>query len=120
MSINTDIASLKIIAAFYQSQNLKQTYQELVHNLQTHVAYFDWVGLYIKYGEEMILEAASNMEHEFTWETNAELRIPIENKLEKEIGKIVVRSRQPICFDMTDVSTLKTLAAEISQRLTMN
>lgn len=120
MSIKTDLASLEIIAAVHKSQDLRQTFFEMVHRLQKQVSYFDWVGLYLQHGEEVLLEAASNMEDQLTWECNAEIRIPIKNNLEETIGKIVVKSRQPICFDVTDISTLQTVAEEISKKLYLN
>jgi putative methionine-R-sulfoxide reductase with GAF domain len=120
MSIKTDLASIEIIADVYQSQDLRKTFADLVHTLHNQVSYFDWVGLYLHQGEDLVLEASSNIEDDLAWESNSELRIPIEDSLEQELGKIVVRSRQPICFDITDVSTLKTLASEISRRLALN
>ena len=60
------------------------------------------------------------MHNHLTWEYNSQLRIPIKNNLGEEMGEIVVKSRQPICFDVTDVSTLETVAEEISQKLFLN
>lgn len=121
MSIQTDLASLEIIAKVYRSQDVRESFQQLVTTLHNEVPYFDWVGIYLIEGEEMNLTAASNFDDLLTWDTNSELRIPIQDPLAQEdIGKIVVRSRQHICFDVTDVSTLETLATEISSRLTLN
>ncbi|WP_025028808.1 hypothetical protein [Caldalkalibacillus mannanilyticus] len=120
MSIHTDLASIKMIAQVLTSQDLKKTFAELVTHLQSNVQYFDWVGLYLTQGDELVLEAASDLEENLMWETNAELRIPISDLNSMELGKIVVRSHQPICFDMTDVTTLEKLAKEISARLSMN
>jgi putative methionine-R-sulfoxide reductase with GAF domain len=120
MSINTDLASIEIIASLYRGQDLREAYLELVHKLQEKVTYFDWVGLYLKQGEEMVLEAASDMGDPLTWECNSELRIPIKDTKELELGKIVVRSQQPICFDITDVSTLRSVAEVLSQKLSLN
>jgi|GEM_PF-5109665 len=120
MSIYTDIASIKIIAEVVTSQNLKKTLSNVVEHLHEKVQYFDWVGLYLKQGDELVLEASSDLEENLNWETNAELRIPLIDQHQKDLGKIVVRSKQPICFDITDVSTLETLAKEIGNRLTIN
>lgn len=120
MSIKTDLASIEIIAEVHRSQDLRKTFNELVVTLHKHVSYFDWVGLYLYEGEEVALVSASDMKNEITWECNSELRIPIQDSLESKLGEIVVRSRHPICFDITDVSTLETLAAEISERLLLN
>lgn len=117
MSIKTDIASLEILAQVYQGQNLKQTFESMVTTLQQQVSYFDWVGLYLNQGEELVLEAASCFDNTLTWESNSELRIPIHNHADHELGKLVIRSKQPLCFDITDLSTLKKLAAEISSKL---
>ncbi|WP_202080948.1 GAF domain-containing protein [Caldalkalibacillus salinus] len=120
MSIQTDLASLEVIATVHQSSDMEDAIQQMVAKLQQDVPYFDWVGIYLYQGEDMVLKAASDMENQLTWESNSELRIPIEDESERQYGKIVVRSRQPICFDITDVSTLKTLAKELRQRLTVN
>ncbi len=119
MSIYTDLASLKIIASVHQNQSLEHVFEDMVHKLQHQVAYFDWVGIYLMEGDTLKLKAASCLENELSWECNSELRIPIKSR-RMEIGKLVVRSRQPICFDVTDVSTLKTLAKEISTKLQVN
>lgn len=120
MSINTDLASIEIIAAVHKSQDLRQTFFEMVHRLHEKVSYFDWVGVYLAHGDEMVLEAATNMENELTWEHNSQLRIPIKNSVGETVGQIVVKSRHPICFDLTDISTLETVAAEISRKLFLN
>lgn len=120
MSIHTDLASIQIIAAVHKSQDLRQTFFEMVHKLQEKVAYFHWVGVYLKQGNEVFLEAATDMHNDLTWEYNSQLRIPIRNNLGEDVGEIVVKSRQPICFDVTDISTLETVAAEISQKLFLN
>lgn len=120
MSIKTDVASLEVLAKVHQSENLIETFEDMVHTLQTKVSYFDWVGIYMLEGDESILKAASDMKSDMDWEANSELRIPIETATEQPLGKIVVKSRQLICFDQTDITTLQTLAAEISKRLSVN
>lgn len=125
MSIKTDLASLEILAKVYQNDNLKHTFEEVVRTLPETVSYIDWVGIYLHRGNELQLEAATSDETDYSWETNSELKISIGNKIgkdsmNKEIGKIVVRSKQPICFDITDLSTLEILAGEISQRIHTN
>ncbi len=119
MSIKTDVASLEVLAKVYQSRNLKQTFSELVKTLHTQVSYFDWVGVYLNEGNHTVLQAATDMENNLNWEANSELKIPIQHT-NRELGKIVVKSKQPVCFDLTDVSTLQTLAAEISERMSVN
>lgn len=116
MSIQTDLASIEILAGFYQESDLKTTFTKVVQKLQEQVPYFDWVGLYIQNGSEIRLEAASDFYKQLEWEANAELRIPIVCD-QGDLGRIVVRSKQPLCFDVTDVSTLEKLASEISKRI---
>ncbi|GAA0370891.1 GAF domain-containing protein [Bacillus horti] len=119
MSIKTDIASLEILAQVYQTTDMKETLQCLVRTLHEQVSYFDWVGLYLNKGEQMVLEAASCTKDTLAWESNAELRIPIHKQEQEdmELGKLVVRSKQPICFDVTDLSTLKKLTSELGSKL---
>lgn len=116
MSIETDLASLEILAGVYKESDLRTTFAKVVQKLQEQVPYFDWVGVYIQNGSDIQLEAASDYHQLLEWEANAELRIPIVCD-HGELGRLVVRSKQPLCFDVTDVSTLETLAAEISKRM---
>lgn len=120
MSIKTDVASLEILAKVYQSQELKQTLHDLVHTLEDQVSYIDWAGIYLIEGNQSKLVVATDLYDQLTWEANAELKIPIENENKTELGRIVIKSRQLICFDVTDITTLQTLAREISCRMFSN
>ncbi|MDQ0340060.1 putative methionine-R-sulfoxide reductase with GAF domain [Caldalkalibacillus uzonensis] len=121
MSIRTDVASLAALAKVLRNRNLNQSFADVVRTLQKQVPYFDWVGVYLRQGNASELVAASDQDKQLEWEANAELRIPIEDQVQQqELGKIVVKSRDPLCFDMTDVSTLQTLAHELSQRLSLH
>jgi putative methionine-R-sulfoxide reductase with GAF domain len=117
MSIATDIASLEVLAKLLKKKELNHVFTDIVKTLNQQVPYFDWVGIYLHEGQSTQLVAASDFQHSLEWEANAELTIPLEHSLQGEMGKIVVKSRDPLCFDMTDVSTLETLAKELSERL---
>ncbi|GGK27979.1 hypothetical protein GCM10010965_21040 [Caldalkalibacillus thermarum] len=121
MSVETDVASLGAIAKVIRNRDLNQTFTEVARTLQEKVPYIDWVGIYLNQGNATELVAASDQANQLEWEANAELRIPIEDPAQQqELGKIVVKSREPLCFDVTDVSTLKILADELSQRLSLH
>lgn len=115
MSIPTDLASLQIMATVYKRESLDTIFNKTVESLVSEVPYIDWVGIYLYDNLDHKLVAASNTEDNLRWECNGELKFPILNSMEEEIGLMIVRSRQAIAFDVTDVSTLETIAAAIGQ-----
>ncbi|WP_332691504.1 GAF domain-containing protein [Halalkalibacter lacteus] len=115
MSIPTDVASLQIMAHVYKRESLQSVFNKTVESLVEQVLYIDWVGIYMYENLDHKLVAASSFEDDIKWECNGELKFPITNSMKEEIGMMVVRSRQPIAFDVTDVSTLETIAAAIGQ-----
>lgn len=117
MSIATDLASLEVLAKILKKKELDQILNECVKTLNKEVPNFDWVGIYLHKGPETHLVAASDLHHHLDGEANAQLSIPLENNSQEQMGKIVIRSKDPFCFDTTDVTTLETLARELSLRL---
>ncbi|KYG26991.1 hypothetical protein [Alkalihalobacillus trypoxylicola] len=115
MSIATDVASLQIMAEVYRKKGIQSIYEKTVHSLVHNVPYIDWVGIYLYEHLDHRLAAASSLENDLRWDCNGELKFPILNESEEEIGLLVVRSLQPIAFDVTDVSTLETIAKAIGQ-----
>ncbi|WP_096439623.1 GAF domain-containing protein [Alteribacter populi] len=116
MSIATDVASLQIMADIYQRKNLTEVLNKTVDSLVEEVPYIDWSGIYFVENEEDVkLMAASDEESDFKWETNAELKFPIEDANQKTLGVLIVRSKEAIAFDVTDVSTLEEVAAGLSE-----
>ncbi len=120
MSIATDIASLEALAKLLKKKEINHAFDDIVKTLNQQVPYFDWVGIYLHEGPSTQLVAASDYHHRLEWEANAELTIPLEHSQQGEMGKIVVKSREPLCFDITDVTTLETLAKELSQMLSVH
>lgn len=117
MSIATDVASIGILAKILKKKELDHVLNELVHTLNQQVPHFDWVGVYLHEGPNTQLVAASDHHSHLNWEANAELSIPLEGTTQGEMGKIVIKSREPYSFDTTDISTLETLAKALSLRL---
>ncbi|WP_088103183.1 GAF domain-containing protein [Halalkalibacter urbisdiaboli] len=115
MSIPTDVASLQIMAHVYKKESLQSIFNKTVESLVSTVPYIDWAGIYMYENLDHKLVAASDLEDDLRWECNGELKFPIKSSSEKEIGMLIVRSRQPIAFDVTDVSTLETIAEAIGQ-----
>ncbi|MCK0472459.1 GAF domain-containing protein [Halalkalibacter sp. APA_J-10(15)] len=115
MSIPTDIASLQIMAQVYKKESMQTIFEKTVESLVEQVLYIDWAGIYIYEQLDHKLVAASSFEDDLKWECNGELKFPITNSSDEEIGMLIVRSRQPIAFDVTDVSTLETIATAIGQ-----
>ncbi|WP_413375202.1 GAF domain-containing protein [Alkalihalobacillus sp. 1P02AB] len=120
MSIPTDVASLQIMAHVYQKKSTQSIYEKTVTSLVENVPYINWVGIYMYENLDHKLVAASSLENDLRWDYNGELKFPILNNENKDIGLMVVRSLQPIAFDITDVSTLETIAAAIGQETLLN
>lgn len=115
VSIPTDVASLQIMAHVYKRASLQSIFNKTVESLVEQVPYIDWVGIYMYENLNHKLVAASCLEDDLKWECNGELKFPIKNAAGEETGMMIVRSRQPIAFDVTDVSTLETIASAIGQ-----
>ena len=120
MSIPTDVASLQIMAHVYKRKSAQSTFEKTVESLVHSVPYIDWVGIYLTEQLNHKLVAASCFEDDLQWTCNGELKFPIKDSVDQEIGMMVVRSNQSIAFDVTDVSTLKTIAAAIGQETLVN
>ncbi|UTR13982.1 GAF domain-containing protein [Salipaludibacillus sp. LMS25] len=116
MSIATDIASLKIMSDVYKRKELPELLQTTATSLEENVPYIDWVGIYFFEREgKMTLAAASDIEEDLAWEANGELKFPLKNSSNEAVGIMVVRSREAIAFDVTDVSTLETIAHALGE-----
>ncbi|MBU8908888.1 GAF domain-containing protein [Desertibacillus haloalkaliphilus] len=120
MSIPTDVASLQIMAHVYKKKSAQSIFEKTVESLVDQVPYIDWAGIYIYENESDELVAASDFEDDLGWECNGQLKFPIADSSEQQIGVMVVRSKQPIAFDVTDVSTLETIASAIGQESLAN
>ena len=120
MSIPTDVASLQIMAHVYKKESIQSIFDKTVQSLVAQVPYIDWVGIYLTEETTAKLVAASDFEDDLQWESNGELKFPISDSSEKQIGIMVVRSKQAIAFDVTDVSTLETIAQAIGQQCFAN
>lgn len=116
MSISTDVASLQIMAEVYKKKSSQSVFEKTVSSLVKEVSYIDWVGIYlISEDQNLNLVIASDEEDDLGWEYNGELKFPITNSVGQQIGLMIVRSKQAIAFDVTDVSTLETIAEAIGQ-----
>ncbi|WP_078395228.1 GAF domain-containing protein [Shouchella patagoniensis] len=120
MSIPTDIASLKIMAHVYKKQDTESVFEKTVESLVSTVPYIDWVGIYMYEDLNHKLVAASCFENDLRWDCNSELKFPVTNAASSEIGMMIVRTKEAIAFDVTDVSTLETIASAIGYELTLN
>ncbi|WP_026690878.1 hypothetical protein [Alteribacter aurantiacus] len=116
MSIATDVASLEIMADIYKKKSLDAILKKTVDTLVENVSYIDWAGVYCVEGEEDArLMAASEEGRDLSWESNAELKFPIKDANENILGVLIVRSKEAICFDVTDVSTLEEIATGLAE-----
>ena len=92
MSIPTDVASLQIMAHVYQKNSAQSIYEKTVTSLVENVPYINWAGIYLYEQLDHKLVAASSFENDIRWECNGELKFPIMNQEDKEIGLMLVRS----------------------------
>ena len=115
MSIATDVASLQIMAHVYKKMSIQSIFEKTCDSLVSEVPYIDWVGILLFEEGNSKLVAASDFENDLQWESNGELKFPISNSMGQQIGMMIVRSREAIAFDVTDVSTLETIAEAIGQ-----
>ncbi|WP_342707779.1 GAF domain-containing protein [Anaerobacillus alkalilacustris] len=116
LSISTDVASIQIMAEVYKKNSTQSVFEKTVNSLVQEVPYIDWVGIYlITEDQNLQLVESSDDADDLGWEYNGELKFPITNSMEQQIGLIVVRSKQAIAFDVTDVTTLETIAEAIGQ-----
>ncbi|UOE94739.1 MULTISPECIES: GAF domain-containing protein [Bacillaceae] len=120
MSIATDVASLQIMAHVYKKAGLQSIFEKTVESLVEHVPYIDWAGIYVLEDAHSKLVAASDFDDHLEWESNGRLKFPIKNSAGVQIGLLIVKSKQPIAFDITDVSTLETIAEAIGQESLAN
>ncbi|SFP57536.1 hypothetical protein [Salibacterium halotolerans] len=113
MSIATDLATIRILGTLHQSiasPPLSQT----VETLCREVEYINWAGVYFYEGEDTLLAAYAGTDSEDDV-MQSRLAFPIHKPDGTETGVLVVKSRQWIVFDVNDVPTLETVAAEIGK-----
>ncbi|SDH42820.1 hypothetical protein SAMN05192534_105128 [Alteribacillus persepolensis] len=113
MSIATDLASIQILSSVYQSTNVNDTFHNTVHTLCNKVDYIDWAGIYLKEGEDTRLLVST----EDKGSMQSQLAFPIKHN-DTEVGVLVVKSKQWIVFDVTDVSTLEKVTSELGKVFT--
>lgn len=116
MSIATDIVSLQIMAEVYKKKSLNEILEKTVHSLVKEVPYIDWVGIYFfENDSDAYLVACSDAENDLTWESNGELKFPIKSSDGDNLGIMIVKTKEPIAFDITDITTLETIATSIGE-----
>ncbi|MFB4165817.1 GAF domain-containing protein [Alteribacillus sp. JSM 102045] len=113
MSIATDLASIHILASAYRSNTISNTLNQTVNTLCEKVDYINWAGIYLHEKDESRLHASASEGENI----QSQLAFPIKNQ-KNEIGVLVVKSKQWIVFDVTDVSTLETVASELGKLFT--
>ncbi|MBO8172878.1 MAG: hypothetical protein H0Z33_13445 [Bacillaceae bacterium] len=119
MSVSTGVISLELICAVHKTSDLSLTFQQLVHKLQSQVAYFDWVAIYLYDRERESYEltaSAGEIDPSPLYKKNI-MQIPMYGSDREILGKITVISSGSVSFDETDYHSLKTLARELSKKL---
>ncbi len=103
------------MAHVYKKESLQSIFEKTVESLVIQVPYIDWAGIYVYENVNHKLVAASDFDKDLRWDCNGELKFPIKNSSDQEIGMLIVRTLQSIAFDVTDLSTLETIATAIGQ-----
>ncbi|MDA3129885.1 GAF domain-containing protein [Aliibacillus thermotolerans] len=117
MSIATDLASIHILATVYKNKEKKADFlKKTVTSLTQKVDYIDWAEIFFIKGEECLLAVSNSKPGVKKEDLQSKLVFPI-TKGRKKLGYLVVKSRQWIVFDVTDVSTLEKVANELGQHL---
>nr|WP_236785164.1 GAF domain-containing protein [Alteribacter salitolerans] len=104
------------MADIYKKKSLNDILKKTVDCLVENVPYIDWAGVYFVEGEgDARLMASSDEERDLSWESNAELKFPIEDANKNVLGVLIVRSKEAIAFDVTDVATLEEIASGLAE-----
>ncbi|MGY4690562.1 GAF domain-containing protein [Salibacterium sp. K-3] len=114
MSIATDLATIRILGSFYQSGTSSSPLSQTVESLCRDVDYINWAGVYFHEGEHTVLHAWAGTDSDEAV-MQSQLAFPIHDQNGTETGVLIVKSKQWIVFDVNDVPTLETVAAEIGK-----
>ncbi|MCF6095345.1 GAF domain-containing protein [Microaerobacter geothermalis] len=120
MSIATDITSLELIARVHRTTISTQLFETIVHKLVSQVNHIDWAAIYWQDDDLRYTVTSSNGEMYPPEDVLSKLKVPILGPEQSPTGYLVVTSFQLTPFDETDLSTLNTLASEISQKMFLN
>lgn len=117
MSIATDLASIHILATVYKNQEKKADFlKQTVTALTQKVDYIDWAEIFLIEEEECLLAVRNSKPGVKKQDLQSKLVFPIQAG-NKKLGYLVVKSRQWIVFDVTDVFTLEKVANELGRHL---
>ncbi|MBM7634807.1 MULTISPECIES: hypothetical protein [Geomicrobium] len=109
MSIATDIAAIKIVAELEKNNKHPRFLEETVHTLVERVNYIHYAALHL--GDDKPIVASDCDEDEYIGSLSFAIGENEDN------GKLVVRTKETVAFDVTDLSTLQTVADRIGARL---
>ncbi|GEN35965.1 hypothetical protein [Aneurinibacillus danicus] len=117
MATSTAIASLETLVVIHRSSNLDEIYTQLISNFK-RVPYFDWIGVYIKEGTNMVLKAASNEPEPVSLARLSIIQIPM--RVNKElIGNITVMTQPSQPIDESDYLALAKTAEELGKKVAL-
>jgi putative methionine-R-sulfoxide reductase with GAF domain len=117
MATSTAIASLETLVVIHRSNNPDEIYDQLISNFK-RVPHFDWIGVYIQQGTDMVLKASSNDHAAFSIARQSIIQIPICGKKET-LGKITVMSHPSHRMDESDYIALAKIGEELGKKLTL-
>lgn len=117
MSIATDLASIHVLSSIYRNNISAEACEQTVNTLCDKVEYIDWAGIYFHNEDEKVWSVHASSLPEETMTLQSQLTFPIKSREGTEIGTLVVKSRQWIVFDVTDVSTLEKVSNALGAAL---
>ncbi|ERI08552.1 hypothetical protein [Aneurinibacillus aneurinilyticus] len=117
MATSTAIASLETLVAIHRSNNPDEIYAQLISNFK-RVPHFDWIGVYIKHGENMVRKAASSETPSISPARLSIIQIPIREKKEV-LGKIMVMMQPSQSIDESDYLALMKTGEELGKKLAL-
>ncbi|WP_042404069.1 hypothetical protein [Geomicrobium sp. JCM 19037] len=109
MSIATDLAAIKIVADLEKTNDQPKILKNTVDTLVESVQYIHYAALHVSNHQPVIASDTDGDEY------IGSLSFTLGKK--EDDGKLVVRTKENIAFDVTDLSTLQTIADRLNTRL---
>lgn len=120
MSVEADIASLKLIAEFHKTDQPDRLFHYTVHRLHSLVPHFKWVGLFINNNSHYTLTASAGDHISLPTHHDAIIQIQINETSDNPTARLTVITGKSYRENDTDYSSLRLLADEIKKRVISN
>jgi putative methionine-R-sulfoxide reductase with GAF domain len=115
MATSTAIASLETLAVIHRSNDVDEIYAKLISNFK-RVPHFDWIGVYSKQGNDMVLKSSSCDPLPTSLSRLSIIQIPIPGD-GNILGRITVMTKLAQSADESDYVALRKTAEELGKKL---